>query len=97
MGFTKVTPEELHQIATQLISSASTIDGENSRSMAMVNGLVGGGWEGAASAQFEGLFAEWKSGADHTHHALTQISALLNNAGTLYADTESQIQQAMAQ
>lgn len=95
MGFTKVTTEELHGVSNQLLSSAGVIDGENSRSMGQVNALVGAGWEGAASGQFQVLFQEWKQGADQTHHALTNISALLSGAGTVYADTEAAVQKSM--
>ena len=95
MGFIKVTAEDLLGVSGQLNAAAGAIDGENARAMGQVNGLVGAGWEGAASAQFDALFAQWKSGADQVHNALTQISGLLGNAASAYAQTEDQIQASM--
>jgi uncharacterized protein YukE len=46
----KVTAEELEQVSGQLGASAAAINDENSKALGMVNGLVGAGWEGAASA-----------------------------------------------
>jgi WXG100 family type VII secretion target len=86
MGFIKVTAEDLLGVAGQLTAAASAIDGENARAVGQVNGLVGAGWEGAASAQFDALFTQWKSGADQVHNALSQIA---------YAQTEDQIQASM--
>lgn len=92
MGYIKVTAEDLLAVSGQLNAAAGSIDGENARAMGQVNGLVGAGWEGAASAQFDALFAQWKSGADQVHSALTQIASLLSSAAGAYAQTEDQIQ-----
>lgn len=95
MGLIKVTAEELEQVSGQLGASAAAINDENSKAMGMVNGLVGAGWEGAASSQFHTLFNEWKTGADQVQNALHGISQLLNKAGVAYAATEDQIKSAM--
>jgi WXG100 family type VII secretion target len=91
----KVTAEELGQVSGQLGASAASINDENSKALGLVNGLVGAGWEGAASAQFHTLFTEWKTGADQVQHALHGISQLLNKAGVAYATTEDHIKSAM--
>lgn len=95
MGYLKVTAEELNTVSRQLEVAAAQIADENGRAMGLVNGLVGQGWEGAASGQFAQLFHQWKQGADQMQQALHGISSLLNNAGTLYAQTEQQIQQSL--
>lgn len=95
MSLIKVTAEELEQVSGQLGASAAAINDENSKALGMVNGLVGAGWEGAASSQFHTLFTEWKTGADQVQHALHGISTLLNKAGAAYASTEDQIRSAM--
>ena len=97
MGYLKVTAEELNTVATRLQTSSAQIADETAGSMGMVNGLVGQGWEGAASGQFSELFQQWKTSADQMQQALHGISDLLNNAGTLYAQTEQQIQQTLSQ
>ena len=96
MSLIKVTAEELAQVSGQLGSSATVINDENSQAMGRVNGLVGAGWEGAASAQFHTLFTQWKNGADQVQQALHGISQLLNKAGVAYSQTEDQIRQSMS-
>jgi WXG100 family type VII secretion target len=97
MPYIKVTAEELHNVSTQLNVAATNINDANTSAMGQVNGLVGAGWEGAASAQFEELFASWKAGAVQVQQALAGISQLLSSAGTTYANTEEQIRQSMSQ
>jgi WXG100 family type VII secretion target len=96
VSYLKVTAEELLSVAAQLNSAASTIMDENNRAMGQVNGLVGAGWEGAASQQFNTLFTQWKQGADQVQDALHGISGLLNGAGQAYQQTEDQIKSSMA-
>lgn len=95
MSFLKVTAEELHQVAGQLQTAAANINDENGRAMNQVNALIGEGWDGAASAQFNALFAEWKTGADQVQEALHGISGLLSQAGTQYQSTEDAVRQSM--
>jgi WXG100 family type VII secretion target len=97
MSYIKVTAEELHSVSGQLNSAATTINDTNIHAMGQVNNLVGAGWEGAASAQFEALFNSWKQGADQVQQALAGISNLLSGAGSAYADTEERIRQQMSQ
>jgi WXG100 family type VII secretion target len=95
MSFIKVTAEELDSLSAQLIKAAGLIDSENQTAMGQVNGLVGAGWQGAASGQFHELFNNWKTGADQVHKSLTGISQLLSHAATAYRDTEQQIASSM--
>lgn len=96
MSYLRVTAEELHQVAGQLTATAGNITSENARALGLVNGLVGQGWEGAASGQFEVLFNQWKTSADTLIESLTGISQLLQGAGTAYAETEESVARSMA-
>lgn len=95
MAYIKVTAEELDSVAGQLDTAAQSINDTNTTALNQVNGLVGAGWEGAASAQFNQLFQQWKQGADQVQQALHGISQLLKGAGQAYAQTEEQIRSSM--
>jgi WXG100 family type VII secretion target len=96
MSYLKVTAEELHAVSGQLQTAAANIADENGRAMGQVNALVGAGWEGAASSQFNTLFTQWKQGADQVQQALAGISSLLANAATQYQETEDAVRQQFA-
>jgi WXG100 family type VII secretion target len=96
MGLLKVTAEELQSVSGQLNGASANITAENARALGLVNGLVGQGWEGSASGQFNVLFNEWKTSADKLIESLNGISQLLGNAGTTYAETEASIARSMA-
>ncbi len=96
MSYIKVTAEELGTIASQLKTAAGNIQAENGRALTQVNGLIGQGWEGAASQQFNTLFTQWKTSADSIQQALDGISTLLSGAGNVYADAEESIKQSMS-
>lgn len=91
MSFIKVTSDDLTSTASQLNNVASQIESESSAAMSQVNALVGAGWQGAASASFEGAMANWQSGAAQIQQALATISSLLNSAAGQYDATESSI------
>lgn len=95
MSYIKVTADELGSVSGQLTTAAQNINDVNTSAMNQVNGLVGAGWQGAASAQFNTLFTQWKSGSDQVQQALHGISQLLKGAGTAYAQTEEQIRQSL--
>jgi WXG100 family type VII secretion target len=95
MSYIKVTAEDLQSVSGRLSSSAETINDTNTSAMNQVNNLVGAGWEGAASVQFQTLFNSWKQGADQVQQALHGISDLLRGAGQAYAQTEDQIKASM--
>jgi WXG100 family type VII secretion target len=97
MTYIKVTADELHSVASQLNTAAQNINDANTSAMGQVNGLIGAGWEGAASTQFEALFTNWKTGAMQVQQSLAGISQLLGGAGQAYTQTEEQIRQSMSQ
>ncbi len=91
MAYIKVTAEELATLAQSLNTTATSIQGESDGARGQVQGVVGAGWEGAASGQFNTLYEQWNTSSKQLIEALTGISQLLSQAGTAYADTESQI------
>ena len=95
MSYLKVTAEELLSVSGQLNAAANAILEENGRAMAQVNSLVGAGWVGAASQQFNALFTQWKTGADQVQEALHGISQQLSGAGDAYQQTEDAIRSSM--
>lgn len=95
MAVIRVTAEELQTISGQLNTTATNISSENQAALAKVQGLVGQGWEGAASEQFNQLFTQWKSSADQIQQSLDGISKLLSKAGTAYTETEQQIKRSL--
>jgi WXG100 family type VII secretion target len=97
MSYLKVTAGELLNVSGQLGTAAGNIAEENGRAMTQVTGLVGAGWEGAASEQFNALFTQWKTGADQVQEALHGISQLLSNAGNAYQRTEDHVKSSMTQ
>lgn len=91
MAYIKVTAEELQQLSGQLQSTAGSIQGESDTARSQVQALVGAGWEGAASSQFDALFQQWDTSAKQLIEALTGISTLLQQAGTTYEETEQSV------
>jgi WXG100 family type VII secretion target len=96
MGFLQVTAEELNTTSSQLNTIAGQISAENAQALGLVNGLVGQGWQGAASGQFDVLFSNWKSSAQQLLESLEGISTLLSQAGAAYAETEATVTRSMA-
>lgn len=95
MTYLKVTAEELESVAAQLNTAAAAILEENTRAMGQVNGLVGAGWEGGASQQFNELFQQWKTGADQVQEALNGIGRQLSGAAQAYQQTEDAVRSSM--
>ena len=92
----QVTPEELASLAGQLDTAATNINSESQAARDKVVAIEGS-WTGAASSQFQSLFAEWKNGADQVQEALAGISRLLRGAGEAYDTTNEQVRQSMSQ
>ena len=91
----KVTAEDLSSLSGQVNSGAQSISDQLATLMARVNDLVGSGWEGAASGQFNTLYTEWNTSAGQLNKALEGISQLLANAAQAYTQTEEQIAKSM--
>lgn len=47
-------------------------------------------WQGAAASQFTGLMEDWALAQKSVENSLDNITIALNQAATLYADTELQ-------
>jgi WXG100 family type VII secretion target len=91
----KVTFEDLQATAQSLSTGAQHINDELAQLKSKVDGLIGNGWEGAASASFDELYKKWQQGAVQVHDALDGISQMLASAAKTYQDTESQLAQQM--
>lgn len=96
MSLIKVTSGDLVSTSVQLSASAARIADENALALGGVEGLTGGSWAGAASAEFAQLFLRWKAGADEVQAALSGISALLDSAAGAYQQTEDAINASLA-
>jgi WXG100 family type VII secretion target len=95
MALIKVTSEDLANASAQLSSGSQEIDTQLLSMQNLVQGLVAGDWQGAASSSFETLYQEWNTSAANLRQALEGISKLLANAASAYASTEQQIQSSM--
>jgi WXG100 family type VII secretion target len=95
MSLIKVTSEDLANASAQLNSGSQEIDAQLGSMHSLVQELVAGDWQGAASSSFESLYQEWNTSAANLRQALEGISRLLSNAASAYASTEQQIQQSM--
>ena len=91
MSGIKVTPEQLNSLAGQVSKGSSEIDAQLRALGNTISPLVGGDWAGQASQRFNGLWDEWQRSANGLKHALDGISQLMSQAGSAYANAESQI------
>ena len=91
MSGIKVTPEQLNMLSGQVGRGSSEIEGQLRALSNTVAPLVGGDWAGQAQQRFTSLWDEWQRSAQGLKHALDGISQLMGQAGTSYAQAESQI------
>jgi WXG100 family type VII secretion target len=91
MSGIKVTPEQLNVLSGQVGRGSSEIEGQLRALSNTVAPLVGGDWAGQAQQRFTALWDEWQRSAQGLKHALDGISQLMGQAGTSYAQAESQI------
>ena len=91
MSGIKVTPEQLQALSGQVGRGSSEIEGQLRALSNTVAPLVGGDWAGQAQQRFTSLWDEWQRSAQGLKHALDGISQLMGQAGTSYAQAESQI------
>jgi WXG100 family type VII secretion target len=85
-----VTPDQLHQISSQLTSGAGDVESILAQLAGYVSPLQGD-WVGQAQARFEGLWNEWQTSARNLHEALTGIAQLTQQAATAYETNETNI------
>ena len=91
MSGIKVTPEQLQALSGQVGRGSGEIEGQLRALSNTVAPLVGGDWAGQAQQRFTALWDEWQRSAQGLKHALDGISQLMGQAGTSYAQAESQI------
>jgi WXG100 family type VII secretion target len=91
MSGIKVTPEQLNALSGQVSRGSGEIEGQLRALGSTMAPLVGGDWAGQAQQRFTSLWDEWQRSAQGLKHALDGISQLMNQAGTAYADAETQI------
>lgn len=91
MSGIKVTPEQLSALSGSVARGSGEIEGQLRALGSTVAPLVGGDWAGQAQQRFTALWDEWQRSAQGLKHALDGISQLMSQAGTAYADAESQI------
>lgn len=92
MADIRVTSESLTGVAGQLQNGASSIETQLSNLKSLVDGLVGGDWDGAASRAFSDLYLQWDQSAIQLKEALDGVSDLLTQAALSYEDSETGIQ-----
>ena len=78
-------------LSGQVARGSGEIEGQLRTLGSTVAPLVGGDWAGQAQQRFTALWDEWQRSAQGLKHALDGISQLMNQAGTAYANAESQI------
>ena len=88
MAAIQVTSEELHSVAGHLSTGAGTVHGQLGSLRAQVDGLVGAGWKGGASAQFHDLYTQWNTAGQQLLEALTGISKALETSANNYEQAE---------
>jgi WXG100 family type VII secretion target len=97
MPYLKVTSEELQHVGAQLDKAAAELELIHKRAMSHIMGLVGAGWEGAASATFSESMSAWTESAARSAESMSRLAKLLAGAGSAYAQAEEQIRQSMAE
>ena len=85
-----VTPEQLQSISTQLQAGAANIESTLAQLAGQVAPLQSE-WQGMAQARFQELWAEWQRSSRGIQEALNGISVLTQQAGSHYAEAETNI------
>ena len=91
MADIRVTSESLSGVAGQLSSGSQSIETQLTNLKSLVDGLIGGDWNGAASQSFNELYGQWDQAAIQLKESLQGISELLNHAALSYEDNENQV------
>lgn len=90
-----VTPQMLMDSSRAVAAKASEIDGSLAALSSQVQALAAQ-WQGVAQGRFQSLYTQWQSSARQLHDALVGISALLDQAGVAYDDSEQAIARTFA-
>ncbi len=95
MSMVKVTSEQLADLGGQLAQGSQQVEEQLATMRSRVAPLVGGEWEGAASAAFSTSWEEWATSAAKLKDALDTISTLLGQASRVYQEAEDNVRNAM--
>jgi len=82
-----VDAEEVAAAAARASRSAEAIRAEAAQMVAALTALESS-WQGAASAAFSDVLAQWRSAQAHVESALASLTQALGAAATGYADAE---------
>jgi len=91
MAEISVTSDSISGVANQLTSGAQSIETQLQNLKALVDGLVGGDWSGAASLSFQELYGQWDAAGLQLKEALEGVSDILSNAALAYEESENAI------
>ena len=95
MSLLKVTSEQLLDLSSYLNTGSQQVQSELDDMRRRLEPLASD-WEGAASGNFQALWAEWQTSARNLREALEGISTLLRNAGQTYQEAEDAVRQSMS-
>jgi len=87
MSSVRVTFQDLEDGSSMLQRGAGDIQAQLDTMKSRLSS-ISVSWEGAASSQFQSLWAEWDTGARQVREALEGISALLARAAQNYRSVE---------
>jgi WXG100 family type VII secretion target len=88
-GF-EVTAVELQVCGMRLAQLGGEVRNRLEQIGQEVDGLLGSGWRGRASAGFGDGWRQWRSGADEVIDGLSRMAELLSAAGRDYDGAEQQ-------
>ena len=95
MSMVKVTSEQLAELGSQLAQGSAQVEEQLATMRSRVAPLVGGEWEGTASAAFQQSWDEWAQAAAKLKEALDSISGVLNQASRVYQEAEDNVRTSM--
>jgi ESAT-6 family protein len=84
-----VTPAELYLARAALEEIGRDVRTEVGAVQALMDDLLGSGWQGQASAGFAQGWAQWRAGADEVLAALAAMANLLGRTGGGYESGEA--------
>jgi WXG100 family type VII secretion target len=85
----QVDTERIAAAAGDVARMSTQIEEEVAQLLARLTGLQDA-WTGAASAQFQGVVAQWRATQQQVRESLDSIGHVLGAAGAEYAETEAQ-------
>ena len=85
----QVDTDRIASAAGDIARISAEIEGQVGVMMARLTGLQDA-WTGSASAQFQGVVAEWRGTQHQVRAALDSIGQVLGAAGSQYAEAEAQ-------